>query len=68
MKIKKFESFTSGISKLEQLKVGDIILYQGSKYKVLEVDRFVAKLKSLQTDKVTLINQGQLDENEIKIV
>ena len=66
--LKKYESFTQNVSKLTDVKVGDVIIYQGSKCKVLEVDEFVIKVTSLKTNKEFLINQGQLDENGIKLV
>lgn len=66
--LKKYESFTQSVSTLTDVKVGDIIIYQGSKCEVIEVDEFAIKVKSLHTDKDFLINQGQLDQYGIKIV
>lgn len=60
--IKTFESHSKKIYHLNELKDGDIITYQGSKYEVVEVDEVVIKVKSIQTNKETLINQGQIEQ------
>lgn len=58
--LKKYEGFTN--TKLTDIKTGSIILYQGSKCEVIEANEFTIKVRSLQTDKEFLINQGQADD------
>lgn len=64
--IRKFESFENTISHISELKIGDKILYQGSKCEVLTEDDFSVRVKSLQTDGEFTINQGQLQENGVR--
>lgn len=64
--IKKFEGFENNISHISELKIGDIIYYQGSKCEVLTEDDFSVRIKSLQTDREFTINQSQLQENGLR--
>jgi uncharacterized protein with PIN domain len=65
-RIKKFESFENKISHISKLKVGDKIIYQGSKCEVLTEDDFSIRVKSLQTDREFTINQGQIEESGLR--
>lgn len=61
--IKKFEEFGTLVSHINQLEKGDVITYQGSKYEVVEPDEFAVKVKSVQTGREMLINQGQIEQH-----
>lgn len=65
-RIKKFESFENKISHISKLKVGDKIIYQGSKCEVLTEDEFSIQVKSLHTDREFTINQGQIEESGLR--
>lgn len=65
-RIKKFESFETKISHISKLKVGDKIIYQGSKCEVLTEDEFSIQVKSLHTDREFTINQGQIEESGLR--
>ena len=56
------------IDDLNQLKEGDIILYQGSKVKVMNTGEFVIRVMSLETNKTFLINQGQCQQFGINLI
>lgn len=60
--IKKFESFSS-IRKIDNIKIGDVIIYQGSKCEVMEKNDFIINVRSIKTGKEFTINQSQLQEN-----
>jgi hypothetical protein len=66
--IKTFESHSKKVYHLSEIKSGDIITYQGSKYEVIEVDEVVIKAKSIQTNREILINQGQIEQYGINII
>ena len=66
--IKTFESHSKKVYHLNELKSGDIITYQGSRYEVVEVDEVVVKVKSIQTHRETLINQGQIEQYGVNII
>ena len=68
MRIKTFESFNSRISSLEELNPDDIITYQGSKNRVIKVDKYIAILKSLETGREFTINQAQVSQNSVFLV
>lgn len=66
--LKKFESMSTDIKLLSNLKKDNIVLYQGSRYKVDSVDSTIAKMTSIQTGKSITINQGQIDQFGVKII
>lgn len=66
--IKTFESATKEATKLSDLKNGDTVLYQGSRYTVDEVTSILATITSIQTKRSIKINQGQIDQFGIRIV
>jgi hypothetical protein len=59
---------STDIELLSDLKSGDTILYQGSRYKVDSVDSVIAKLTSVQTNKSININQGQINQFGVKVI
>jgi hypothetical protein len=64
--IKTFESFKS--HHISELESGDNIIYKGEQCEVIEPGEFVVKVKSLETDKEFMINQGQLEEYGVQIL
>ena len=67
MIIKKFESFNNSIHHIQDLKPGNIIIYQGSKYEVLSPGSFSVAVKSIKTKEEFTINQSQLLQHGIKL-
>jgi len=68
MIITKFALFENKISSLSELKSGHVITYKGSKYKVINVDNFIAKLKSIDSNDEISISQGQLDDSSVYLL
>lgn len=60
--IKKFEEFATLVFHINQLKKGDVITYQGSRYEVIEPGEGAVKVRSVQTGREMLINQGQIEQ------
>lgn len=67
--IKTFESFNNpSMINIEDIKDGDTILYQGSKYGVIENDGYVIKMISQKTGKELLINQEQIKSSDVRLI
>lgn len=68
MKIKTFESFNSPSLDIKDLKEGDTILYQGSRYDIMSSDEYTIKASSVATGKEIYINQEQLNSSNVKLI
>jgi len=67
--IKTFESFSNPSSlDIKDIKIDDTILYQGSKYDVIENDEYTIKVKSQRTGKEIHLNQEQLNTNSARLI
>jgi hypothetical protein len=53
---------------MSDLENGDIIIFQGSRYQVIDKGDFAVKVKSLSTNKETFLNKRQISQYGISLV
>jgi hypothetical protein len=58
----------SSVLHIKDLEVDDVILFRGTKYKVIEDSEFAIKAKNVRIDKTILINQKQLSQYGIFVI
>lgn len=57
---------SASVSSISDLKIGDVITYQGSRYEVTKEGDVTITIKSKQTERTININQGQLEQFGVK--